>query len=91
MARVKNINGTSDSYPPYPYTTWKEYYISKRSWPTSCACLACTNKAEVGAHVIKVNSYDRRWYIAPLCRECNGKRGQELDVVENWLVPENDR
>ena len=85
--RVKNLNGTSDAKLPVGCESWKNFYMLRRSWPSSCACLTCSNKAEVGAHVKKVGANDSSWYIAPLCRYHNNQFGKELEVVGNWLEP----
>jgi len=81
--RVKNINGTS------PRTCkcgswldhWKNY--SGQSLPRLCPEKTCSNKPEVGAHVQKDSSTDRSWYIVPLCKKCNAKTGESLDLVDS--------
>lgn len=87
--KVKNLNNTADRTPPSGYTSWKDYYSSKRHWPTQCACLNCKTSAEVGAHVKKVGTTDNSWYIIPLCKYHNNQFGEELDVVGDWLEPIN--
>ncbi len=86
--RVKNLNGTSDYKLPTGCTSWKDFYIKRKGfWPSSCGCLNCSNTADVGAHVKKVNSSDNSWYIIPLCSHHNNQFGEELDVVGSWLEP----
>jgi hypothetical protein len=57
-------------------------------------CPACNQLVAkhrfVGAHVQKVNSADRKWYIIPICRPCNN-RTDDFEVNENYLlkVPSN--
>ena len=36
----------------------------------------------MGGHVQKVGS-DNKWYIIPLCKSCNNKRGEELEIDDN--------
>lgn len=92
MSRYKNLNGTSNSTPPYGCSSWKDYVRKKLGyWPSQCSCLTCSRPAEVGAHVIKVDSYDRRWFIAPLCSYHNNQFGEELELYDGFIVPENDR
>lgn len=51
----------------------------------TCGASGCSNNDLVGAHVQKVNSSDKSWYITPLCKACN-QRTDEFDVF--WdLVP----
>ena len=71
--KYKNINGTGGRTPPAGYGSWLEYYMTVNGLRTvpSCGRLYCGEKAEVGAHVKKVNSTDSSWYIVPLCAGCN--------------------
>lgn len=88
--RVKNLNNTADRTPPSGYTSWKDFFLGRRHfWPSICACYGCSNAAEVGAHVKKVDNYDNRWHIVPLCRYHNNQFGEELDVYDSWLEPIN--
>lgn len=52
-----------------------------------CAC--CGGKKEVGGHVIKEKcENDRKWYIIPLCKECNSPSNEKyFSVDEDYLVP----
>ena len=88
--RVKNLNGTSDDYPPSGYSSWKAFYVGRTGrWPSSCGCVDCSRTADVGGHVKKAGSYDFRHYIIPLCYYHNNQFGQELEVVGDWLEPIN--
>jgi len=77
---VKNLNNTStnkckcDSWLDH----WKEF--SGKSVPTTCPVIDCSNKSEVGGHVQKDSKSDNSWYIIPLCKEDNNKRGECLTV-----------
>jgi hypothetical protein len=46
----------------------------------------CGNKAADGAHIQKISPDDRSWYIIPLCRSCNTRFGQELDVFDSTVL-----
>ena len=88
MVRVKNIKGTEDNLPPSGYNSWEAYWEHEtgRSF-SKCSCSGCGNKVQVGEHVIKAGSADRRWYIVPLCYSCNNKRSDEVfEVSERDMV-----
>ncbi len=85
---VKNLNGTSDNRVPSGYSSWLEYW-EKKTGKRAGECGHCTAKAEVGAHVQKADSYDRSWYIVPLCYACNQKPSTEEFMVYEELVPVN--
>ena len=42
----------------------------------------------MGAHVRKING-DNKWYIVPLCYECN-KKTEPFNVDEDYLVEVNE-
>lgn len=84
MTEVHNLNNTSDRMPPNGYATWKDWWEAKKGRKFgTCSCLGCTSFAEVGAHVQKRNSTDRKWYIIPLCRKCNTKSSSESFYVRD--------
>ena len=71
MAKVTNLNGMKDNYPPSEYKTWKEWWEDKKGSKFSkCSGILCTKDATVGAPVNKVDG-DNTWYIVPLCDGCN--------------------
>jgi len=86
MTRVKNVIGSSRFPAPEGYSSWLDYWEKKTGTKKSiCGVDGCSKKDLVGAHVQKVNSIDQKWYITPICSDCN-KRTDEFDVV--WeLVP----
>ena len=89
MVKVKNLHGTA-TRTPNGYSSWKDYWAAQKGyWPSTCAAYGCNGKAEVGAHVKKVNSYDNKWYIVPACKEHNNDRDCEYFVDESMLVPVN--
>jgi hypothetical protein len=75
---VKNIHGTGhltcncESW----FKHWENFSHQKADF---CAAPGCGNKAEVGAHVVKVNSPDKNHYIIPLCDLCN-RRAESFDT-----------
>ena len=86
MTKVKNVVGSSRFPAPSGYSSWLDYWEKKTGTKKSiCGVSGCSKKELVGAHVQKVNSTDQKWYITPICGDCN-KRTDEFDVV--WdLVP----
>lgn len=98
MVKVKNIHGTSKeryakSY-PQNYKSWLDYWNDKciyNSLVTNCQC--CGGKKEVGGHVIKEKcENDKKWYIIPLCRQCNSPSNENYFFVdEDFLVPVSEK
>ena len=86
--KVKNINGTTGRKSP-DNMSWLEYYMQKAGWtfePLCCGC-NCIEKSRVGAHVMKVDSRDKKWYIVPMCYDHNNQRGETLEIDDIELVP----
>lgn len=68
----KNLNGTADRIVPSGYENWLDFYEQKSGKSAkNCKVKGCSNSADDGAHVKKVNSSDNSWYIVPLCRSHN--------------------
>jgi len=76
---VKNLNGTADN--GCKCTSWLAHWkkFSGNSVST-CTVKGCAGTDLVGGHVQKDSTTDRAWYIIPICRACNGKKGQDLDI-----------
>jgi hypothetical protein len=87
MTKVKNINGTSRFPAHSGYNSWLEYWEKQTGQKaTECGAINCkSNEQLFGAHVIKVNSSDKKYYITPLCPKCN-KRTDNFNV-DTELVP----
>ena len=93
---VKNASNTADLQPPYPYSTWIEYWEGKSgikldantkyNCPAGDCKNACYRKDFDGCHVQKVSDYTHKMYIIPLCSSCN-QRTDYFFVDENLLVP----
>lgn len=81
--KVKNINGTSDN--ACKCDNWLDHWkrFSGRQLPPFCPENTCSQKPEVGGHVQKDNPADNSWYIMPLCKMHNSKKGGDLDVSDN--------
>lgn len=79
--RVKNLNNTSGKCCACGSWTkhWYEY-AGARGTPQRCGTKGCENEPQVGAHVKEVGTGHHRHYIAMLCRACNNRFGQELDL-----------
>lgn len=90
--KVKNLNGTSDNKPPDAHDSWKSWWEKKKGRNFSkCSCKGCRENAQVGAHVQKAASADKKWYIVPLCNSCNvSKKNIEFDVKKDEIVPVNN-
>ena len=88
--KVKNINGSSQS--TCSCGSWLKHW-EKFSGQTIIYCPAgnCRNTDLVGAHVLKANSQDQKWYIYPLCKKHNHHIG-ELEVFNSYkLVSANKK
>lgn len=86
MVRVKNVVGSDRYRVPSGYSSWLDYWKKRTGGnPSFCGASSCFGTDLVGAHVRKVDSTDRDYYITPICRSCN-QRTDEFDVC--WeLVP----
>jgi hypothetical protein len=83
--KVRNINGTSQN--TCSCGSWLKHWENHSHQKAGfCSSMYCGNKATDGAHVQKDTPYDRSWYIIPLCRSCNTRFGQELDVFDNTVL-----
>jgi hypothetical protein len=82
--RVRNIQGTSQCA-PIGYDTWKQFYESECSWPSTCRILSCGNCAQAGAHV-SISGQDGVWII-PMCAEHNHPNNLvEMPVNANTIA-----
>ncbi len=89
MTRVKNLH--EGKRVPVGFNSWKDYWEHQTHRRFSlCSCLGCNAMAEHGSHVIKTDSYDKRWYIVPLCPYHNNPyHSESFYVMDNDLVPVN--
>ena len=77
--KVKNINGTSSN--TCHCDSWLKHW-EKFSGETAGLCVekSCTEHATVGAHVQKSTPLDQSWYIIPLCKGHNNRKGEEIEL-----------
>lgn len=77
--QVRNLNGTSDNQCKCGswYAHWKKY---SNQTANHCVVIGCKGTELVGGHVQKASLLDSSWYIIPICKACNGKKGQTLNV-----------
>lgn len=86
---VKNRRGTSFwDHPSTDDGSWLRYWMTQKGVSYRPVCECCKRvPAEVGGHVIKVNSYyDRDVYIVPLCRACNNRSPDNPFEVESSML-----
>lgn len=85
---VKNKKGTADNDPPDGYDSWIDFWEKKKGKKASdCEAKLCTNRHDVGGHVIKSGEGGKE-YILPICYDHNNK--PETETYEAWesdLVP----
>jgi hypothetical protein len=87
MAKITNINGTSEHSAKCKCGSWKQHWLNYnggQKLPTYCPESKCLKKTEdlVGAHVQKAGSTDRSWYIVPLCQEHNQSK-EDLTISDS--------
>lgn len=83
---VKNVSGSSRFPKPTRHSSWLAYWEEKAGYKALfCTASGCIKTNLVGAHVQKVNSSDKSWYIVPLCTGCN-QRTDDFEV-NTTLVP----
>lgn len=86
--RVRNLIGTSRN--TCRCRSWLEHWSKHMGmWPTFCSVTGCMSAASVGGHVQKIGSWDRDWYIVPLCHACNCRDGDLMLPMYTGLVPAN--
>ena len=88
MARIRNINGTSNN--KRKCGSWLDHWKKHSKYDTNyCVVKTCTGKDLVGAHVQTTISTDMSWYIIPLCNLHN-KSKEELEISDTYeLVSAN--
>ena len=87
--KVKNLNGTSAN--KCFCDSWLEHWKLFSKEPKNCCAVKdCSSAPEVGGHVQKDGSSDKDWYIVPLCKACNAKSNQTLEIKDGInLAPAN--
>jgi len=79
--KFKNLMGTGEK--TCKCSSWLKHWENGNG-KTANLCMekTCTKKAEVGAHVKKVDSVDNAHYIIPLCKTCN-KLDKEFELYNS--------
>ena len=79
--QVKNLNGTAQNKCKCEswYAHWQKFSGQKAN---HCVVSGCLGPDLVGGHVQKVSNPDSSWYVIPICRACNGRKGQTLNVYD---------
>ncbi len=79
--KVKNLNGTAVN--KCNCKSWLDHWMKfSRQKANRCMVNDCRNLPEVGGHVQKDSKTDKSWYIVPLCKPCNGKKGEDIDIFD---------
>ncbi len=94
MAKVKNINGTTDNATICSCGSWLEHWETFSGMPRPHECIVsepdCLEKEVTGAHVQKEGD-NHTWYIAPLCKAHSNTKNKELIVSDAWPLVEANR
>jgi hypothetical protein len=81
--KVKNLTGDKGVCACGTWLAhWVKFNGKKTAVPQLCAVKDCNGNDLVGGHVKKVGTADNDTYIVPICKACNGKHGEELEIVE---------
>lgn len=84
QVNVKNVNGTSQK--DCKCGSWLQHWLNYSGQKAdSCKVKGCTNTDLLGVHVQKNVSYDRNWYIVPLCRE-HSKKSDLLELEDGTYL-----
>lgn len=76
--------------PPNGYSSWLDYWERATGLKAYlCHVTGCLKLATDGAHVQLDDSYDKRWYIVPMCHPHNCQFGAHF-IVEGPLVAATD-
>lgn len=90
MIYVKNLKGTSDNKTTGSWLNHWELGIMEKHpellLTGDCCVKGCDGTDLVGAHVIKADEKDRRWYIVRVCKKHNNCKDPYL-VDDSMLVP----
>lgn len=87
MTLYKNSNG----YNPMTcgcQSAMRHWEIHSKLKVQNCSIKRCTNKAEVGGHVIKChgNSLNTK-YIIPICKSCNNPKNTDCFEIQAHIPP----
>ena len=85
---VKNLNNTAKNKCKCGkwFKHWKKF---SKMTIKNCVVVGCQNIAEHGGHV-QIGTKSNEWFIIPICRKCNAKKGEYLNIDSNIVpVPAN--
>jgi len=89
---VKNVKKTGNDTSPKGYTSWRNYWEKQTDTKQNiCSKIGCDRTENIdGVHVQKANSRDKKYYIVPLCHECNEREDVKFYVSVKLIpVPED--
>ena len=75
--KMKHLDNKGGSNLSCLCPNWLKHYKNNKKgrMPSFCADTKCSTSPNTGAHVVKVGSSDRKWYIIPTCNGHNfGKK-----------------
>ncbi len=87
---VRNKKGSAQDRPPSGFSSWLEYWESKKGKATRCEIYSthgCSNKADLGGHVYKTGE-SWKVFIIPMCTACNNQpENEDLKAMDSDLIP----
>ncbi|KAA6329914.1 hypothetical protein EZS27_021331 [termite gut metagenome] len=85
---VYNVKGSSRFPIPSGFKSWLDYWKKHAERPALfCSNVACGSKNNlVGGHVRKATKTDGKYYIVPLCDECNNYNNEDKFKVTSVFV-----
>jgi len=94
MAKITNINGTTEHATICSCGSWLEHWETFSGMPRPHECIVaepdCLEKEVIGVHVQKANG-DGAWYIAPLCKAHSSVKNAELIISDAWPLVEANK
>lgn len=89
---VKNLHNNNSKVPKGYDNAWINYWLANnKNYTRVPICPRCGKRLSTdGAHVKKASAEDGKWYIIPLCNDCNEKKDDNKFLVyADLLVPAN--
>lgn len=79
--KVKNLNGNTAA--KCKCSSWLAHWLRYSGQRASkCSVLGCTHTDLVGGHIQLEGGFDSAWYVIPICKSCNQKSGQGLNISD---------
>ena len=76
--RVKNLNGTTEKPSSGSWLAHWERASGQNAF--MCFVTGCIKRPSAGGRVQRDSPTDKRWYVVPLCDDCNKAHGRDLDI-----------